>query len=310
MFLFFLQVLAIIVVTTITANLIIEFNVFSKLRLFRLSTGKVSLLFILLAGLLSPIVTYTLLVAIRDKVNVSTRDLYPILLLTSPIANISESIRLIAPLSFALFGLNVGLLFTVIILARAFLRMLLHVLLVRLRYMNMLRDVLRKISLTVSLSLTNRRNEPVSVTVKRSLRESVKVLRKIIVKLTIAFLVIVVLMCTGLLNLLADYLDPLLTSLGLTHAVVIVVLTQLALYIPGMYVAGTLFMNGDLTVKELIIALLIGALLHRSITYFRTQLPIRTAFFDFNTALRWVLIDLATDTSTCILMILLVSAIL
>ena len=307
---FFLQVLAIIVVTIIITNLLIELDIFSRFKFLRVDEDKISLLIFFSTCFLNVVAAYMLLVTVREKVNIDVRELYPLLILTSPIAHISETVRLIAPLSLALFGLNVGLLFTAIMLARAFLRLALHALLVRLKYVEQFRDVLKKVSLSTLQSSSAESSEFPSIAIKRSLHKSLRILRKLIPKLLIAFLIVVVLNCTGLLSMLAHHLDPLLISLGLTHAMIIVVLSQLALYIPGMYIAATLFMSGELTVKELITALLVGALLHRAVSYIRIHLPLRAALFNLNIAVRWVLIDIITDVSTCILMILIVSAIL
>ena len=300
--------ICIVVAAILIINILLEFNILSR-RLYVDRRPRRLLLTLLASSLVAPSVTYSIIATLRERSGLIAEQLYPVLVLLSPVIHLADSIRFVLPFSIMLFGLKAGLLYSGIAISRALMRMLIHVSLVRIRYRQVLYSTLEKMRESLR-ELENRQVISIKQKVKIGLRRGLAILRKVLPRLLLAMVIVILLVCTGAMNYLAAVLDPALRLAGLSHTMVIVIIAQSTHYMTGMYVAATLYSEGQLTVKQLIISLLIGALIRSIIIHLRAYLPVRSAFFTFNVALKWTLLDIATSVLTCILAILLVQVLL
>ena len=138
---------------------------------------------------------------------------------------------------------------------------------------------------------------------RSSLRKSTSLLRRLLPRLGIAFIVTVVFYVLNIASLMSKVIDPVLNIVGLSSMSVIVITTTSMQYISGLYIAASLYMQGYLTVKELILSMLVGSLFHSVIVHIRSYLPLRSVFFGLDVALRWTLFDLATTIVTMLVVI-------
>ncbi len=294
--------MVVVVVAVLVMNVVVELNVFSRLARAR----KRLLLGLLASCLLAPSVTYSVIATLRDKSGVNSENLYPLLLLISPIVHVADVLRFAMPLSLALFGVEAGLIYSGVALLRALMRLGIHILVVRSRYRDLLSITLSKLREALLQVERHAAETPVRERVKIGLIRGLRTLKKILPRLAIAAVIVVVLTGTNVMEYLASVLNPVLSNLGLTESMIIVIVTQAIHYMSGMYIAAALFNEGHLTLKQLIIAMLAGAMIRTIVLHLRSYLPVRSAFFTFRVALRWTLFDISTSILTCIAAILLV----
>ncbi len=299
-----LVMMAIVVAAVLTVNIIVELNVFTRFA----RVGKRLLLALLASCLLAPSVAYSVIATLRERSSINSESLFPILILTSPIIHLADAIRFVVPLSILLFGVEAGLIYSAIAIMRALVRLGIHVLVVRSKYQDILHETLSRMREALTRAERSADKCSIKQRLKAGLMRGLRLLRRILPRLAIAAIVVIVLTGTGLTNYLAAVLDPAFRGLGLTHSMIIVIVAQSIHYMAGMYIAAALFNEGQLTVKQLIIAMLIGAMIRTIMLHFRSYLPVRSAFFTFRVALRWTLLDILTSVFTCILAIFIVTA--
>ncbi len=134
--------------------------------------------------------------------------------------------------------------------------------------------------------------------VKKSFVETLRLLRKIALRLGVTILVLIALIDFGAFDLLGEYMGPVLSSTGMSTQSIIVITTQLVSPSAGMVTAGEMFKEGMFTVKEILLTLFLGTILFVVVMDFpRNIMPIFASIYGVKFASKLATVELLTYVS-------------
>jgi len=115
---------------------------------------------------------------------------------------------------------------------------------------------------------------------RRSWRESRAILKRIVVNIVPVTLVVFILIDLGFFDFLAGYVEGYAGSLPVPSEAMPILAAWFASNIAAYTVAGSLYNQGVLTVKEVVVTLLLGRILS-SITRVRTEIPFYLGIYEY-----------------------------
>ncbi len=283
----FVEVLAITYIALFFAGLAEKFDLMNKLnrkaisiaRFFRLPPPlAISVLF----SLVSPTASLALISKFEREYGLDERVVLASLVLTSPLTHLYDVIRFVLPLSISIMGLMAGLLYTLLSLLRALIRLAIHLAISRL--------LASRSFLIRDLPVVSRRRH---MTWHDVFKVTNRLFLGIAWKLAIAFLVLAIMVYFKLFDALGELLVTYMPFLD--EKTLMIVSAGAAYFISAMYFAGAFIKSGLMTPIKAVYALHIALIIASPITYLRSYLPERLAFFSRGIVLRWILIDISSS---------------
>lgn len=128
--------------------------------------------------------------------------------------------------------------------------------------------------------------------VQEGLEKSYRLLRKIVLRIVVAYVVVSFLVDSGALSGVTAYAEPVTGALGLKHEVAAVVATRVLDVTSSFVVAGSLLSDGTLAAPEAVVALLLGSLLSITVHTFKSSIPFQFAVWGSRFGTRVVLLNL------------------
>lgn len=128
--------------------------------------------------------------------------------------------------------------------------------------------------------------------VLEGLESSYLLLRKVLVRIVAAYVVVSLLISYGAISSVTVYAKPLTSALGLNHEVAAIIATRVADVTSSFVVAGSLISGGSLAETEAVVALLVGSLLSLTVNTFKSSMPFQFAIWGSNFGTRVVLVNL------------------
>lgn len=125
------------------------------------------------------------------------------------------------------------------------------------------------------------------------LRNSYSLLRKILVRLVAAYVLVSVLAAYGALDSVVRYAEPVTGSLGLAPGVAAVVAARVLDTTSSFVVASSLMGSGDLVAAEAVVALLVGGLVSLTVHTFKSSIPFQFSVWGPEFGTRVVALNLA-----------------
>ncbi len=295
---FFIEVLILIFTTLLIVNILYELNIFKKLeniikpiaRFFKIPEPYMMCISM---ALVSPTVGYTMLVRLKDEHNLSDDDIFPILILISPVTQLCDTLRFGFPIAMSVLGPVGGLIYLAFGLFRSLLRLIMHSLYVSKR------GRIVPIS-TSSTGDTTRRGKLKNILIV-SIRKTFSMFKKISIRFSIVTGIVCILLILNIFSIIGNFVRPILQNYGFNTYMITIIMVQIFHFLTALYLAGTFYTQGLITLKEIFITIFTGNLIAIPIVHLRHYLPYRASLFGFKLAIRWILFDLCTSTFSNVL---------
>ncbi len=297
---FFIEVLALIFTSLLIVNILYELDIFNKLsnivkplaRLFKIPEPY---LMCLSMAFISPTVSYTMLIRLKEERSLSDDDIFPILILTSPITQLCDTLRFGFPIAISVLSVVGGLIYLAFGLFRSITRLIIHAIYVSKR---------RKI-VPIDRFVNNRRvRRSRKEILYSSFKKTLSMFKRISIRFSIATGVVCILIIFNIFNMITNFIKPLLQYFGFNTYMISIVMVQIFHFLTALYLAGTFFNQGFITLKQVFITIFTGNLIAIPIVHFRHYLPYRASLFGFRLAIRWIMFDLCTSLFTNVLALL------
>ncbi len=125
--------------------------------------------------------------------------------------------------------------------------------------------------------------ENIDLNEKRSVLDSIKTsystLKKILPKITIFYLITIILYSVNLFEPIKEIVNPLMKFIGISAESTAIIVTRMVDATASLAIAGGLLNKGVLSSMETVIALLIGSLFSSFFIFFKYSLPNYIAYF-------------------------------
>lgn len=128
--------------------------------------------------------------------------------------------------------------------------------------------------------------------VQDGLKKSYSLLRKILVRIVVVYVLVSVLMSYGVLEDVTSMAEPVTGALGLSSSVAAVIATRLVDVTSSFVVAGSLMGEGSLGAVDAVVALLIGGLLSLTVHTFKSSIPFQFSIWGPGFGTRVVVLNL------------------
>ncbi len=297
---FFSEVLILIFVSLLIVNILYELNIFSKLTNIIRPVAKIlkipePYVACISMAMISPTVGYTMLIRIKEEHELKDDDIFPILLLISPVTQLCDTLRFGFPIALSVLGPLGGLIYLGFGLFRSITRMIIHGL-----YVSRRKRII-PIRETNKLEKERPKFREAFVT---SLKKTLKMFKRIALRFGIVTSIVVLLLMFHVFDIIGEFIKPFLSSLGFNTYMMSVVMIQIFHFLTALYLAGTFYSQGLLTLKQVFVTIFTGNLIALPLVHFRHYLPYRASLFGFKLALRWTLFDLCTSLFTNVIALL------
>ncbi|MCQ5341300.1 MAG: hypothetical protein NO483_06330 [Candidatus Methanomethylicia archaeon] len=232
--------------------------------------------------------------SIKHKIDDSVVISYK--LVTRPFSIIPLLIRNYLPISIISLGLFTGSFYIILIFISALISMIIGIIYGRL-----------KIKKSYDLELISNNKEKRKIdTIKNSLNLAIDTTKKIIPKYVIIISIISLLISMGFFNTISDKLDIFIRQFGFSSSSTLLISIHTISPTSSILTAGELLKNGLISIKECLLALLIGRLLFIIVMdYPRHSFPFYVSFFPVKLAFKLVTIEIIINIIiTPILMII------
>ncbi len=306
---FMCEVLVLIFLTLFIVNLLSELGLFSKLiniikpvsKLVKIPEEYVLCLSLCLIG---PSLGYATLLKVMEDHRISSEDVYPVLLLSSPLTQICDTLRFGIPVALSVLGPLAGAIYAVLALSRAFLRLLIHATYVKTALSEKFKIIHTAKRSSIDCPKIRESKLTAQEIIKRSLSKTFKIFKRIAIRLVIVTAAIILLALLNIFQYLSYLLKPALLHVGFNQYMVTIIVVQLMNFLAALYTAGTFYTQGLLTLKQTLLAIFAGQIVTMPVMYFRQFLPYRASLFGFRTALKWVVFDTLTSLTTTVIIVL------
>ncbi len=309
---FMAEVLALMFFMLLVVNILAELGLFDKLTSMLSPISRIVKIpeeYVLCIGLclITPSLGYATLLKIMEDRNLRSEDVLPILILSSPVTQLCDTLRFGVPIALSVLGFMAGLFYVLFSVSRALARMLIHSLYVKLRLADRVKG-LRAASTRSRPSVNTARSVSKSArqVLSRSLSRTWKIFRRIAIRLVIVTVALLILAVLNVFQYLGHVLRPVFSLLGFNQYMITVVVVQLMNFVAALYTAGAFYSQGLMTLKQVLLTIYAGQLVTMPIMYFRQFLPYRASLFGFKTALRWVVFDILTSSITTSIIVLII----
>jgi len=297
---FFSEVLILIFVSLFIVNLLYELGIFRKLTNIIRPLAKVlkipePYVACISMAMISPTVGYTMLIRIKEEHELKDDDIFPILLLISPVTQLCDTLRFGFPIALSVLGPIGGLIYLGFGLFRSITRMIIHGLYVSKR---------KRIIPISEKEDREKVKRDLRHVVSISLRKTLRMFKRIAIRFGIVTSIVILLLMFHIFDMIGGLLKPVLSLLGFNTYMISVVMIQIFHFLTALYLAGTFYSQGLLTLKQVFITIFTGNLIAIPLVHFRHYLPYRASLFGFRIALRWTLFDLCTSMFTNIIALL------
>ncbi|NPB00969.1 MAG: hypothetical protein GXO10_06305 [Crenarchaeota archaeon] len=297
---FFSEVLILIFTSLFIVNLLYELNLFRKLtsiirpiaRILKIPEPYVACISM---AMISPTVGYTMLIRIKEEHDLKDDDIFPILLLISPVTQLCDTLRFGFPIALSVLGPIGGLIYLGFGLFRSITRMIIHGLYVSRR---------KKIIPIYETERYSTERPKFRHALIVSIRKTLKMFKRIAIRFGIVTSVVVLLLMFHIFDIIGNVIRPFLSLLGFNTYMISVVMIQIFHFLTALYLAGTFYSQGLLTLKQVFVTIFTGNLIAIPLVHFRHYLPYRASLFGFRVAIRWTLFDLCTSMFTNIVALL------
>ncbi|NPA70366.1 MAG: hypothetical protein GXO26_06100 [Crenarchaeota archaeon] len=297
---FFSEVLILIFASLFIVNLLYELSIFRKLTNIIRPLAKIlkipePYMACISMAMISPTVGYTMLLRIKEEHELKDEDIFPILLLISPVTQLCDTLRFGFPIALSVLGPIGGLIYLGFGLFRSITRMIIHGLYVSKK---------RKIIPIREEDNKKVERKRIQDAVKISLRKTLKMFKRIAVRFGIVTSIVILLLIFHVFDMIGSLIRPFLSMFGFNTYMMSVVMIQIFHFLTALYLAGTFYSQGLLTLKQVFVTIFTGNLIAIPLVHFRHYLPYRASLFGFKVALRWTLFDLCTSMFTNIIALL------
>ena len=312
---FMAEVLALMFFMLLLVNVLTEVGLFDKLTralapISRIVKIPEEYVLCISLCLVTPSLGYATLLKVMEDRSLKSEDVFPILILSSPVTQLCDTLRFGVPIALSVLGPLAGILYAKFSISRALARLLIHSLYVKFRLAERIRN-LRRIGTRPEVDRKlDRNNRSLRMVLLSSLRRTWKIFRRIALRLAIVTAILVVLAILNAFQYLGQFLKPVLEILGFNQYMITVVVVQLMNFIAALYTAGAFYSQGLMTLKQVLLTIYAGQLITMPIMYFRQFLPYRASLFGFKVALRWVMFDTLTSFLTTLVIVLIILYIL
>lgn len=221
--------------------------------------------------------------SLKEKNGIEDSAVIAYKLVTRPFSTVFFLFRYYLPISIAALGFFVGSLFVALSFASAFICMLIGIAYGRLR--------VKKADFEIDMPETRRRDA-----IKSSLNSAIEMTKKVVARYVVVVAIVSLLVYFGFFDLLSQNIDVYTKQFGFSSNFALLISIHILSPMSSVLTAGEFLRNGLISVKECLIALLIGRFLFVAIMdYPRHSLPFYASIFPLRLASKLVMAGIAVN---------------
>ncbi|MCS7130467.1 MAG: hypothetical protein NZ872_03505 [Archaeoglobaceae archaeon] len=223
--------------------------------------------------------------SLREKNGIDDSTVVAYKLVTRPFSTVFFLFRYYLPISLAALGFFAGSAYIALSFASAFICMLIGIFYGRLR--------VKKIEVNLELPKNSKNRNDV---IKSSLSSAIEMTKKVVSRYIVITVLITLLLFAGFFDLISKTVDAYTKQFGFSSNFAVLISIHLFSPMSSVLTAGEFLRNGLISVKECLIALLIGRFLFIAIMdYPRHSLPFYASIFPVKLASKLVLAGIVSN---------------